>query len=170
MFRVFGCWESSSRGWICKDTTSIKPNTPGSCYPLHLPLVTPGVPLTPGTSGHPPVCRMRVSALRGAICCRTFVSHCGLIILWLSGPVFTRSLLCAGIILGAMTWHQSPGRREGSWSANQRPVFRPHWPIRGLGCVTNRHFSSGESTWRKDFSKTGFITAFKCVASLKSEM
>ena len=131
MFPVFGCWESSSRGWICKDTTSIKPNTPGSWYPPHSscllwPLVRPWPRVQVGTL----VCRMRVSALRGAICCQTFVSHCGLIILWLSGPVFTPSLLCAGIILGAMTWHQSPGRREGSWSANQRPVLRAHWPIR----------------------------------------
>lgn len=92
---------------------------------------------------------MWVSALRGAICCQTFVSHCGLIILWLSGPVFTPSLFCAGIILGAMTWHRWPGRREGSWSANQRPVLRDIWPMRGRDPLQ----TNVSLEWRVDTAK-----------------
>ena len=88
----------------------------------------------------------------------SIVSHCGLIILWLSGTVFTPSLLCAGIILGAMTWHQWPGliisQSEATvlvtWSilANQRPVSGANWPMRGQGFAEDISLK-----WRVDTAK-----------------
>ena len=86
MFRVFGCWESSSRGWICKDTTSIKPSTPGSCYPPPLASCDPWCAPDPGYKWAPP-CLQNASVS---------ITRCNLlsdirVTLWLDYPLIIRA-------------------------------------------------------------------------------
>ena len=86
MFRVFGCWESSSRGWICKDTTSIKPSTPGSCYPPPLASCDPWCAPDPGYKWAP-------SSLQNA---SVSITRCNLlsdirVTLWLDYPLIIRA-------------------------------------------------------------------------------